>query len=484
MKKEKFKPVIGNGEEAVIHITSEIATEIEVDKNGKVISYPDYGAFNQQDEFYYGGKLYSKEILIKGKKKSPFPTFKVYIYRGNTEGEAIKKLKQDIKFNTHENAEDTVLEIARHSAKNLNYKKSGPVPPNTLENLYRIKYSKAENKKHKVSYRYRIVDNNSTNFPVIENYKDEYVKGAMNLGSRTSISIDPWLSDSLEGCIGLRGVGGSNHPSCEETIKKQDKENYKYIYHSINNYLEDIIPELTGVYGRRGFSSSSGTTTVNESTYKEEINVFVLVDHLPDIDECALFVDNRRLYYKSFGSKAVKYIEKNSTANKFKALYMVGQRRAENGFRLKTKGNNPMNIKGKGDLGIVVYETHETINGVYVSRKGKFANFSTEDAGFNGYLKLLESNYNDAYKALYDNNSTIDDFVNGLQDTGKMGVYATGRARKNLTATEAYKEDVKSYFEGAKNDYIKIYECLIKKAKDDKIRDQLKIDLELIKEIK
>ena len=60
-----------------------------------------------------------KEIKIYCKKisslKSAFPTYKAYIYRGNVVGEAIKKLKQDIAFKTFENAEGTVLELARHS---------------------------------------------------------------------------------------------------------------------------------------------------------------------------------------------------------------------------------------------------------------------------------------------------------------------------------------------------------------------------------
>ena len=43
-KKEKFDKVKDKGEEAIIYITSEIATAIEVDKKGNVTFYPDYGA--------------------------------------------------------------------------------------------------------------------------------------------------------------------------------------------------------------------------------------------------------------------------------------------------------------------------------------------------------------------------------------------------------------------------------------------------------
>lgn len=46
------------GKEAVLYITSEIATEIVVDKNGKITSYPDYGGYNGIDEYQEGENLY------------------------------------------------------------------------------------------------------------------------------------------------------------------------------------------------------------------------------------------------------------------------------------------------------------------------------------------------------------------------------------------------------------------------------------------
>ena len=54
--------------------------------------------------------------------------------------------------------------------------------------------------------------------------------------------------------------------------------------HALNNYLETIIPELTGVYGRRGYSSN-GKIKVKVSEYTEEIKVFALVDPLPELNK-------------------------------------------------------------------------------------------------------------------------------------------------------------------------------------------------------
>ncbi len=485
-KKEKFDKVKEKGEEAVIYISSEIATAIEVDKNGKLLSYPDIGIFNGQDEYIEDGKIYCKKI---SSTKSAFPTYKGYIYRGNAKGEAIKKLKQDLKFKTHENAETTVLELSRHSGdNNKNYDSGGPTPPNTIDKLYRLKYQKASSK-GRISYRYRIVDENTSNLPNVKDIKTEVENGSMTLGKRGSISIDPWKSNGLIGCVGVRGTNGTNHSSCDSRMGDwNDKVKYKFIYHALNNYLEGITPELKGIFGRRGFSTTDGEVTVAESGYDHEIKVYVLVDSLPEINNCNCSklkppVNERENYYKSFGTKAINYIDEKTTTNKFKGLYMVAQRRQENGFSIKTIGNNPMNIKGKGDLGQISIDTHETINGKYVSVPGeKFANFSTENKGFQGYLDLLDSNYSDAYKSLFDDAKTIDDFTSGLEDTGKNGAYATGKANAGLSGTDDYK--AKELFNGVKSDYIKIYECKLCKEKDAKKKKLIKEDIELLKKLK
>lgn len=158
--KEKFEKVIGLGKEAVLYISSEIATEIKVDKNGKIISYPDYGGDNGMSEYKEGEKIYCKK-LTNG--KSAFPLYKLYIYRGNRIGEAIKKLKQDLENKTHQNAEPTILTVARHAqTNNKDYGTSGPLAPNTIKTLYRIRYMQAWNHKKKESFRYRIVSDSSS----------------------------------------------------------------------------------------------------------------------------------------------------------------------------------------------------------------------------------------------------------------------------------------------------------------------------------
>ncbi|WP_264544517.1 MULTISPECIES: glucosaminidase domain-containing protein [Flavobacterium] len=477
IKQEKFDPVKEYGEEAVIYITSIISSEIKVGKKGKIESYPDLGGFNGQNENVQDGKIYCKKI---DKDTSAYPTYKAYIYRGNKNGEAIKKLKQDISNKTFENAETTILEVARHTlSNNKNYLSGGPVPPNDLKNLYELKYQYGESK-GRPSYRYRIVDNrdkNKTNFSEIKDYTKEETNGTMSLGNRGSISIDPWKSKGLIGCIGIRGENGINHPSCDSRMGDwNNKEKYKFIYHALNNYLETVIPELTGVYGRRGYNST-GEVNVSTSQYNNQTRVYVLVDSLPEISDCKcdLKKDGREDFYKEFGEAAIKMVEQKGKSNKFKGLYMVAQRRQENSFNLKVPNNNPMNIKGKGDLGQSDLYTTEYINGKAVKMNDGFANFSTVEKGFEGYLELLNKNFNDAYNSILDDEKTIDDFLNGMQDSGRLGAYATD---------PNYKTSIKTIFEGVISDYKKIYNCKLCKAKTENEKDEIKKDIELLNKLK
>ncbi|SFI50197.1 hypothetical protein [Halpernia frigidisoli] len=480
--KEKFDKVVGNGKEAVLYITSEIGTEIKIDKNDKITSYPDYGGYNGMLEYKEGGKLYCKK-LPNG--KSAFPLYNMYIYRGTKVGEAIKKLKQDIEYNTHENAESTILTVARHAqTNNKNYGQSGPLPPNTITTLYRIRYMQAWNHSKKESFRYRIVSNNLSNMKPVEKISSEVSNGAMSLGSRSSISLDPWKSKDLIGCVGIRKADGTNHPSCASEMSDLSASNYKFVYHSLNNYLESVIPELKGVYGRRGYSSN-GKIAVATSDYKEEIKVFVLTDPLPEINGCDCNLEERRKkYYGSFGEKTVKYISEHTAANKFKGLYMVAQRRQENGFSLKTPLNNPMNIKGIGDDGKKSLGTHETIDGIYQSDVGSFAKFTSDDAGFEGYLKLLEKRYAHAYLSLTTNSMTIEDFVVGLEDEGTLGPYATGKAGDGISGTEQYKTAVKNNFKSVVKDYNKWLECKLCATKDAEEKKKIKEDIKLLSQLK
>ncbi len=311
-KKEKFEKVVGLGKEAVLYITSEIATEIKIDRNGKIDSYPDYGGFNGMNEYVKEGKIYCKKL---SNSKSAFPLYKMYVYRGNVKGQAIKKLKQDLYFKTHENAESTILAVARHTqSNNKNYSKNGPIPPNTLNGLYRVRYMWGQNHSGKESFRYRFVDDNISNLTPVEDLRLEVSSGAMTLKGRSSISIDPWKSKDLIGCLGIRNSDGTNHSSCGGEMGDLSASNYKFIYHSLNNYLESVIPELTGVYGRRGYSSN-GRIAVKESEYKEEIKVFALIDNLPELnkDDKLFNLEDAeralRLIYDNYGEEIAKNVE-------------------------------------------------------------------------------------------------------------------------------------------------------------------------------
>ncbi|QYS91622.1 MULTISPECIES: hypothetical protein [Flavobacterium] len=179
----------------------------------------------------------------------------------------------------------------------------------------------------------------------------------------------------------------------------------------------------------------------------------------------------REDFYNSFGTKTIDYITKKSNANKFKGLYMVAQRRQENGFDKEVPNNNPMNIKGKGDLGSKAYNTHEEVNGKKIPIKDGFANFSSVEKGFMGYVDLLKTNYKEAYVAIMDDSKTIDDFLIGLQDKGKLGSFATA---------SNYKISVKNIFKGVVRDYQKWLECKLKCQSYSSKIEEIKKDIELL----
>jgi RHS repeat-associated protein len=173
--------------------------------------------------------------------------------------------------------------------------------------------------------------------------------------------------------------------------------------------------------------------------------VFAYDNPISLIDENGEFGDDPRgKFYKAMGTSAMKVITSiDVNANKFKALYVLAQYRNENGFNLNTPGNNPFNIKGKGDAGQVTYLTTEFVKGKPVKMQQSFASFSSLDKGFAGYLNLLKSNFSNASSALTDNSKTIEDFAKGLMN-GKMGAYAT---------SPTYAADLKSMLKGVVLDY-------------------------------
>lgn len=108
-----------------------------------------------------------------------------------------------------------------------------------------------------------------------------------------------------------------------------------------------------------------------------------------------------------------------------------------------------MNIKGKGDIGVAPLYTHKYIKGKKINMTDNFANFSTVEKGFEGYLLLLQRNFNLAYNSILDDSKTIDDFLNGLQK-GKFGSYATA---------PNYKTGINAIFKSVIKDYEKWLNC-------------------------
>ncbi|QYS89568.1 hypothetical protein [Flavobacterium davisii] len=55
-----------------------------------------------------------------------------------------------------------------------------------------------------------------------------------------------------------------------------------------------------------------------------------------------VFEKERYEFYDEFGSTAINTVKNIGKSNKFKGLYMVAQRRQENGFNKEVPNNNPM----------------------------------------------------------------------------------------------------------------------------------------------
>lgn len=190
---------------------------------------------------------------------------------------------------------------------------------------------------------------------------------------------------------------------------------------------------------------------------------------------CKALTKDRKDFYEEFGESAINMVKGKGKSNKFKGLYMIAQRRKENSFNLDVPNNNPMNIKGKGDLGSANLKTTEHIDGQNISMIDGFANFTTVEKGFEGYLNLLESNFSSAYDAILDDTLSIDDFLDGLQDKGKRGVYATD---------PDYKSSIKTIYEGVVKDYKKWYDCKLRCSNHASQKVEIEKDIELLNKIK
>ena len=166
------------------------------------------------------------------------------------------------------------------------------------------------------------------------------------------------------------------------------------------------------------------------------------------VDKNGLSGENpQQAFHDQFATPTMQAVKSIGATNKYKALYILAQRRAENSFNLNPPNNNPMNIMGQGDLGQAPMATTEYINGKLIYVTEQFANFSSVQKGFEGYLNLIKANDKDAYDALSDNTKTIDDFTNGL----KKGGYATAPSYAE-TIKVLFKEEVSYYKKAIKTE--------------------------------
>lgn len=100
------------------------------------------------------------------------------------------------------------------------------------------------------------------------------------------------------------------------------------------------------------------------------------------------------------------FIEKNiGTARQVQAKYgvpasvVLAQAAHESGWgnsTLSTLFNNLFGVKGSGDAGSTYLPTQEEVNGKMVTVMDSFAQYSSQDASFDAYGKLIQTNYKGA----------------------------------------------------------------------------------------
>ncbi|RAV27889.1 hypothetical protein [Sinomicrobium soli] len=295
----------------------ESATEGATHK-GTAKMQPDVGYYNEIEGYDEDGTFYAKKNSSGANKdKTTFPIYKAYIYKGDGVGKAREKLEEDIANNNKDQAESEYLYFARHSGgapdANKTYFQTGsclsPTGRHGQPDYYQLMFREGRNN-GKVSYRYRMVIpevDYSSNLPRTtgsgDNAEDiseanEYKHGDMifltqrdiEVGENTiptdqrnASSFDPWKSKDMRGCHGVKTEnGGYVNNATGYSV-------YKNKYHAVNTWVEEKVPELKGIYGRRGFSdntdSSDARIKMEEPTDIEvEYKAWVKVDPLPDVD--------------------------------------------------------------------------------------------------------------------------------------------------------------------------------------------------------
>lgn len=240
------------------------------DAKGKQTTYKkgvgspyDYG--NKKASFKEKLESVYPVYLRSGVFTNAYPTYKMYIYKGENAGDAKKKLDQDIGSGSHGNAA-LMMELARHTRDNNTsyYKTGGPVPPTGLNGqpeYYAMNYVISETARYRV-----VLDKTDTNMKTI-----------LASPYRGGISVDPFVSGDLEGCLGIRnGTGGYF-----QQIAGINKVTY---FNNLNDKLVDLMPELKNIYRP---TKGKGKMAVAFDEKKEAL-FYVKVDPLPEIspDTC------------------------------------------------------------------------------------------------------------------------------------------------------------------------------------------------------
>ncbi|MBC9795228.1 hypothetical protein [Sinomicrobium weinanense] len=279
---------------------------------------PDVGYYNDIEGYDEDGIFYAKKNSSGANKdKTTFPIYKAYIYKGDGIGKAKEKLEEDIDNDNKDQAESEHLYFARHSGgvllANRTYFKTfsclSPTGRHGQPDYYQLMFREGSNS-GRVSYRYRIVipeANYSSNLLRTtgsgDNVQDiseanehkhgdmifltqrdiEVGENTITTDQRDASSFDPWKSKDMRGCHGVKTESGGYVNNAHQY------QVYKNKYHAVNTWVEEKVPELKGIYGRRGFSdntdSSDAKIKMEEPTDIEvEYKAWIKVDPLPDVD--------------------------------------------------------------------------------------------------------------------------------------------------------------------------------------------------------
>jgi hypothetical protein len=280
-------------------------------------------------------------------------------------------------------------------------------------------------------------------------------------------AVEGWSMPNKSNKFRLEPIGTGKDESYSwihmDVTKFNDYLNDSFFVKSQNEIIGKNIAQLANELGFKDMCNCGGGFKTSKVETKKLCST------------CNILEKSRMAFYEEFGNSSINMVQNKGKSNKFKGLYMVAQRRQENSFKLEVPNNNPMNIKGKGDMGSSSLNTHEYINGKKVYMSDGFANFSSVEKGFEGYLELLKRNFNEAYEAILDDNKSIDGFLIGMQDKGRLGAYATD---------PNYKTSIKNIFNGVVSDYKKWLNCKLNCGSYSSIKAEIEKDIKLLEKLK